>query len=189
FTLRELMDGALDDGVRSWLAAEVAVQPAGVVDGAVVELPGRTTRKATRWSYEEQWWTRLAESTEELGPKEQALAEDWVATLVLDYLSGTILRRNVEQDEAGRLWLVDNRETFLERPEAYAVAQILGRLKRCRRWPAGLRAALGRLDVAELDRRLRPGSYEHWLVYPRALREVGVRRRALASWLEAQATQ
>jgi hypothetical protein len=189
FTLRELLDGAEDDRARRWLTAEVAVQPGGVVDGAVVELPEATQNKATRWSNEEQQWTRLVESAGELTPQEQVLAEDWVSVLVLDYLSGAILRRSVEQDEAGRLWLVDNRETFLERPEAHAVAQLLGRLKRCRRWPAGLREALRRLDAGELDRRMRAGEYERWLVHQRALREVGVRRRALATWLEASVAQ
>lgn len=188
-TLRELLDGAEDEETRRWIGAEAAVKPGGTVSAAVIQLPGLTRTRATRWSNEEQRWTRLAESAEALPPQQQAQAEDWVALLTLDYLAGAILRRSVEEDEAGRLWLLDNQGTFLERPEPYAVDQLLGRLKRCRQWPEGLRGRLERLDEGELERRLRSGEYEAWLVHRRALQEVGVRRRALAAWLAASAAQ
>jgi hypothetical protein len=188
-TLRELLDGAEDEETRRWIGAEAAVKPGGTVSAAEIQLPGATRTRATRWSNEEQRWTRLAESAEALPPEQRAQAEDWVALLTLDYLAGAILRRSVEEDEAGRLWLLDNQGTFLERPEPYAVDQLLGRLKRCRQWPEGLRGRLERLDEGELERRLRSGEYEAWLVHRRALQEVGVRRRALAAWLAASAAQ
>ena len=101
------------------------------------------------------------------------------------HLSAAILRRTVEQDEQGRLWLVSNQGAFLEHPEQFAVDQLLGRLKRCRRWPPGLPGGLERLDEPTLERLLQPGEYEQWLVHRRALREVGIRRRALLTWLVA----
>lgn len=183
FSLKELLESATDEPTRRWLATEPALKPNGTISAALVDLPGTTQSRATRWSQEEQRWNRLIETSGELNPEQKEQARDWVEVQVLDYLSGAILRRAVEQDERGRLWLIDNRETFLEHPEQYAVDQLLGRLKRCRQWPSGLRDALARLSEEEMDRRFRSGDYEQWLVHRRALRELAIRRRALATWL------
>ncbi len=185
-SLRDLLDGAADEATRRQIAREAAVQASGLVSAAAIDAPAGTKTRQTRWSNEEQLWARLAESEGPLPPEQQALAEDWASLQALDYLSANILRRTVEQADDGRLWLVRNEGAFLVHPEQYAVDQILGRLKRIRRYPAGFVDRLDQLDDARVDELLRPGPYERWLVHQRARREVAIRARALASWLRAR---
>lgn len=186
---KDLLENAENEETRRWLATMPALNPDGTISAALVALPGATKSRATRWSQEEQQWSRLIENPEKLTADQQELARDWVEVLVLDYLSAAILRRTVEQDPTGRLWLLDNRGTFVEHPEAYAVDQILGRLKRCQYWPQGLRGALEQLNEAKLRQGLHSGSYDQWLVYRRGLKEISIRRRALLSWLVAHDVQ
>lgn len=186
-SLRELA-GAVG-GVRPQEAeamlASLAVKADGTVTAAVVAVPGATRLRATRWSREEQVWTRLVEGASEPSAAQASEADGWVKVLVLDYLAASILRRTVEQDESGHLWLVDNRVAFVEHPESYALEQQLARLRRVQRWPAGLEA-VGRLDERRLAELLAPGEYDEWLVHRRARGEVAIRARALGSWLRAQ---
>lgn len=183
FSWKLLLEGARDEETRRWLEQELAVKPGGGVSGARVRWPGPTRPRNLRWSQEEQRYNRLAASMEPVPAAQVEEVADWIEVQVLDYLSASILRRTFDQEPGGRIWLLDSQGAFPEHPEAYAVEQQLAKLKRYRRWPGGLARRLTALDERALAGLLQAGGYEQWLVHPRPLRELVVRRRALATWL------
>lgn len=110
--------------------------------------------------------------------------------VVLDYLTGNVLRRTVMLDErTGRLCLDDNGGAFPGYLSPAAQDLLLDRLRPIARFPRDLAAALERLDRPTARRLLQSGGFSQWLVGPRELTDLAERRATLASRLHALSHQ
>jgi hypothetical protein len=188
---------AHEKDLRNYFARHAAVQNDGTVDALVIApsrglgpeawapLGGRDVTIAD--SVEASSWARWVASPEAVAGEDAALARDYVETLVLDYLSGNVLRRVVHLDEAGAaVALTDNGTAFPSKVDPRALDLVLARLRPVVRFPRGLRDALVRLDRNRTRRLLTPGPFASWLVPPRTLVDLDERRKSLLSLIEAR---
>jgi hypothetical protein len=182
--LGELLSAA-DDESRMVLRELVVARPDGRVAAAITRVPPDTTTEEAVYGYERVRWERVARTDADVSPAERANMDGYVAMLVLDYVSGNLFRRTVEEDTRGNLWLLDNRGMFAEHPDPLAVDQTFEKLKRVHAFPKELRESLANVDEDALVSALEAGAYEEWLVQRRPLREMSVRTRAVRSLMDA----
>ncbi|MRG94818.1 hypothetical protein [Polyangium spumosum] len=192
--------GALFAGqkdLRDYLARHAVVQNDGTVD-ALMFAPGRG-EGAEAWrvpagrdvtlehSLEAETWARWAASPEPLLGENSALLADYVETLVLDYLSGNVLRRGLHLDPAGSaIHLTDNRSAFPAKVEPRALDVLLARLRPVARFPRGLERALLALDRERARALFVSGPFETWLLPPRTLVDLDERRKSLLTLIAAR---
>lgn len=153
--------------------------------------PALAARVDARASHEVRTWERWAASPDPAGDERPGLTRDFVEMLVLDYLAANAMRRTVLLDrESGALLLDDNREAFPVLTEQLAVDRLLQRLRPVARFPRGLRDALAAFDRERARDALAPaGSFDGWLVSPRALIELDERRAGLLSLVLARVAE
>jgi hypothetical protein len=186
--------------VQSYLAAHAAIQNDGTVDAVLMAPSGGDESSA--WKelsrremeleemVEARAWSASAMSTEPLPNENKTLVRDYVETLVLDYLSGNVMRRSVLFDETtSTLLLADNDGAFPWK-SAYNVsrgeARLLDRLKPIVRFPRTLRDALLRFDRALMRETFTAGAFDSWLLPPRTLVVLDERRATLLTLIQAR---
>jgi hypothetical protein len=149
-------------------------------------------RRVEAWdSFEVRTWERWAASPEPVDGENARVTRDFVEMLVLDYLVANATRRTLLTSAGGdALVLDDNREAFPVVAERLAVDRLLRRLRPVARFPRGLRDALAAFDRERAGTVLAPpGSFEAWLVSPRALVELDERRAGLLSLVLARVAE
>ncbi|TKD13181.1 hypothetical protein [Polyangium fumosum] len=195
--------GALFAGqrdLRDYLSLHAAVQNDGTVD-ALMFAPGRGDGPGA-WaspaghnvtldhSLEAETWARWAASPDPLPGERTALLADYVETLVLDYLTGHVLRRAVHFDDvAGAIHLTDNAAAFPSKVDPRALDVLLSRLRPVARFPRGLQQALLALDRDHARDLLASGPFETWLVSPRTLVDLDERRKSLLTLISARVAE
>lgn len=188
---------ANDNETRTYLTAHAAIQNDGTVD-ALLMAPSRGDA-STAWrmmsrremvleeAQEARSWANAVSSAEPLPNENKALLRDYVETLVLDYLSGNVLRRSVQFDEgASEIVLADNTGAFPQKSFASGETKLLDRLKPAIRFPKGLRDALVLLDRQRAQRIFMPGKFDTWLLSQRTLMLLDERRATLLTLLESR---
>jgi hypothetical protein len=183
--------------MRAYFQAHAALQNDGTVD-ALVSAPWRGEGQEA-WqppqsreisvvdSHEMRRWERWAASPEPMPGESTALLRDYVEMLVLDYLSGNVLRRSVTvDDEGGALVLADNDTAFPLKVDPRAESRVLGHLRKAVRFPRSLRDALLRLDKNRTRALFLPRGFDTWLVPPRTLIDLDERRAGLLTLIEAR---
>jgi hypothetical protein len=186
-----------DPQLFAFMRAVVVIQNDGTVDSLLsARSPGGldtawqrppTREVAVHSSYELDIWTRWAASPEPFIGESPLLLRDFVELLVLDYLSGNVLRRTVLVDAAGqRLILADNGTAFPPRVDAEALDRVLVRLKQVTRFPKTLRERLERLDRDQMEALFLPGGFDTWILSPRNVMELEERRTTLLTLLDAR---
>lgn len=196
-TTGELGDLLANDAeARAYMTAHAAVLNDGTIDALVV-APSRGDA-TTAWKTmsrrdvvldelpDVRVWTRAVTSPEALPDENKALLRDFVETLVLDYLSGNVSRRNVLFDDASEILLVDNDGAFPAKNFPTGETKLLDRVKPIVRFPRSLRDALVRFDRERARRVLLPGTFESWLLSPRTLMLLDERRSTLLTLVEAR---
>ncbi|WP_437589535.1 hypothetical protein [Sorangium sp. So ce1000] len=132
-------------------------------------------------------WARWARSSSPVRGERAAILRDYLELLVLDYLAGNGLRKEIVIDvNAGALSVEANASAFPLHVKAHELDRQLERLVEAARFPRALRDALARFGPKEAAAALRPGGFEEELVPPRALVELEERRQALLSLIEAK---
>lgn len=135
-------------------------------------------------------WAELAASSAPLGGRTARSVTGYVQLVVLDFLTGNVLRRTVAYDEqSGRLCADDHDGAFPGYLGADGQELLLRRLRRIQRFPAGLDERLAQLDRAAVTGRLQPGRFTDWLVAPRPLLDLMERRTTLRTLLHARVQQ
>lgn len=186
--------------VQSYLAAHASIQNDGTV-AALVMAPS-SGDEASAWNatsrremeleemVEARSWAASAVSTEPLPNENKTLVRDYVEVLVLDYLSGNVMRRDVLFDETTSTLLLANNDGAFPWKSAYNVsrgeARLLDRLKPIVRFPRTLRDALLRFDRARAKEILTSGAFESWLLAPRMLVTLDERRATLLTLVQAR---
>jgi len=186
--------------VQAYLTAHAAMQNDGTV-AAVVMAPS-SGDESSAWKelsrremeleemVEARAWAASATSVEPLPNENKTLVRDYVEALVLDYLSGNVMRRSVLFDETtSTLLLADNDGAFPWK-SAYNVsrgeARLLDRLKPILRFPRTLRDALLRFDRTRMGEIFTAGAFESWLLPPRTLVILDERRATLLTLIQAR---
>jgi hypothetical protein len=193
--LGTLLEGQPD--LQAYFKAHTAVQNDGTVDALVTapsrgEGPGAWQAASGRAisvldSHELRRWERWAASPEPVDGESTELLRDYVEMLVLDYLSGNVLRRTVTVDDAGpALLLTDNDTAFPLKVDPRAEARTLKHLRAVVRFPRSLREALLRLDRPRARALFLPEGFDTWIVPPRTLIDVDERRAGLLTLIEAR---
>ncbi|WP_437675593.1 hypothetical protein [Sorangium sp. So ce131] len=132
-------------------------------------------------------WARWARSASPARGERASILRDYLEVLVLDYLAGNGLRKEIVLDvSAGALILEANASAFPLQVKAHALDRQLDRLVEAARFPRALRDALARFGPDEAAAALRPRGFEGELVPPRALVELEERRQALLSLIAAK---
>jgi hypothetical protein len=176
----------LNDGTVTALL----VAPAPVALGAAWD-PASARRVEARDSFEVRTWERWAASPEPVDGENPRVTRDFVEMLVLDYLAANATRRTLLVAPRGdALVLDDNRGAFPAAEPRLAVDRLLRRLRPVARFPGSLRDALAAFDRERArDVLAPPGSFEAWLVSPRALIELDERRAGLLSLILARVAE
>jgi len=188
---------AAQKDLRDYFALHAVVQNDGTID-ALLMAPSRGDG-AEAWaplggrdvtidgSLEGKTWAQKVASIDPLPEEPPGLLRDYVETLVLDYLSGNVLRRSVHYDEArGALHLTSNEAAFPQKVDPRALDKLLSRLRPVMRFPRGLRDALVRLDRTRARALFADGPFASWLVSPRTLIDLDERRQSLLTLLDAR---
>ncbi|CAN98859.1 putative secreted protein [Sorangium cellulosum So ce56] len=179
------------------LLRRLAVMNDGTVDALVLApAPGppgprwlSPRRRSVRFddAPELDVWARWARSPSPVRGERTVILRDYLEVLVLDYLAGNGLRKEIVIDvHAGALSLEANASAFPLHVKAHELDRQLERLVEAARFPRALRDALARFGPEEAAAALRPGGIEEELVPPRALVELEERRQALLSLIAAK---
>ncbi|AUX48613.1 hypothetical protein SOCE26_101520 [Sorangium cellulosum] len=132
-------------------------------------------------------WARWARSPSPARGERASILRDYLEVLVLDYLAGNGLRKEIVLDvSAGALSLEANASAFPPHVKVHALDRQLDRLAAAARFPRALRDALARFGPEEAAAALRPRGFEGELVPPRALVELEERRQTLLSLIGAK---
>lgn len=188
---------ANDNETRTYLTAHASIQNDGTVD-ALLMAPSRGDA-STAWRMmsrreivleeapEARSWANAVSSAEPLPNENKALLRDYVETIVLDYLSGNVLRRSVQFDEgASEIVLAENGGAFPQKSFASGETRLLDRVKPVMRFPKTLRDALVQLDRQRCLRIFMPGKFDSWLLSQRTLMLLEERRATLLTLLESR---
>lgn len=184
--------------VRGYMAAHAAIQNDGTVD-ALLMAPSRGDA-LTAWNVvprhdivldealEVRAWAHAVSSVEPAANENKSLLRDYVEALVLDYLSGNIMRRTLVLDDAGtELLAIDNEGAFSPSKNfANAEAQLLERLKPVVRFPRSLLDALTKLDRVRAREVFQQGTFDSWLLSPRTLMLLEERRSTLMTLIASR---
>ncbi|UQA61092.1 hypothetical protein [Polyangium aurulentum] len=193
--LGAMLEGQPD--LQAYFKAHTAVQNDGTVDALVTapfrgDGPGAWKSTLGREisvldSHELKRWERWAASPDPAPDESPELLRDYVEMLVLDYLSGNVLRRSVTvDDEGGALLLTDNDTAFPLKVDPRAEARILKHLRAVMRFPRSLREVLLRLDRPRARALFLPEGFDTWIVPPRTLIDLDERRAGLLTLIEAR---
>lgn len=170
-------DGAVSALVRA-LSIEETGSPWAPPSGREISVPSAT---------EPLTWVSWAEADPPNLAEDKGIVRSYIEMLALDYLSGNVLRQRAWLDEdAHTLVLFDNATAFAARPDKDVQARVLRTLRAFPRFPRGLYDALVRFDREAAARVFEPGPFETWLLPPRTLVDLGERRAALVSLIEAR---
>jgi hypothetical protein len=183
--------------LRDYFNAHAAVQNDGTVDALVMAPSRGEGASAFRLpkgrelsldsSIEAKTWAQAVASLEPNRAENTELLRDYVEALVLDYLSGNVLRRVAFLDEqASALHLTSNDSAFPSKVDPRALDLLLARLRPVKRFPRGLRAALSKLNRAAARELLAPTAFTDWLVSPRTLVDLDERRKSVLTLVEAR---
>jgi len=168
------------------IRTRAAIQNDGTVDAVLRPRLPAGGREVSLDGYEAVTWGRWAASAAPVAGEDRALLRAYIETLVLDYLSGNVLRRGVWLDAGGVLRLIESPLAFPLHTDAGALDRTLRQLREVARFPRGLGAALRKLDRAGARAVFCPGEFETWLLPPRSLVELDERRAGLLTLIEAR---
>jgi hypothetical protein len=192
---------ANDADVRGYMSAHAAIQNDGTIDALVMApSPGDAS---TAWNVvarhdivldealEARAWARAVASIEPVPGENKSLLRDYVEALVLDYLSGNIMRRSLVIDDAGtELLAIENDTAFSPSKNfANAEAELLERLKPVVRFPRSLFDALTKFDRVRTRAIFLPHSFDTWLLSPRTLMLLDERRSTLMTLIASRITE
>ena len=192
---------ANDADVRDYMSAHAAIQNDGTID-ALLMAPSRGDA-STAWKViprhdvvldevlEARAWAHAVASIEPVPNENKSLLRDYVEALVLDYLSGNIMRRTLVLDDAGtELLAVDNDTAFSPSKNfANAEAKLLERLKPIVRFPRSLLDALTKFDRVRAREVFLPGTFDTWLLSPRTLMLLDERRSTLMTLVASRVSE
>lgn len=190
-----------DGDVRSYMSAHAAIQNDGTIDALII-APSRGDA-STAWKMiprhdvvldeviEARAWAHAVASIEPVPNENKSLLRDYVEALVLDYLSGNIMRRTFVLDDARtELLAVDNDTAFSPSKNfANAEAELLERLKPIVRFPRSLLDALTKLDRVRAREVFLAGTFDTWLLSPRTLMLLDERRSTLMTLVASRITE
>jgi hypothetical protein len=171
------------------LVGEARVLNDGTVDALVTDVaPGAAGLVAvdTEHAREVATWEVWARSPEPLPTERTGLLRDYVEMLVLDYLSGNVVRRQALLRDGEALVLADNASSFTPHADPGVLDRMLRKLRGVERFPRGLRDALAAFDRDRAAAVFAEGGFETWLVAPRVRIELDERRAALLTLIEAK---
>jgi hypothetical protein len=170
-------DGSVEAALSA-LSSEAAGSPWQTPDGRELALVGAP--EAGLWS---RWLKARSAAPDEVPGLVRAYAE----MRALDYLAGNVLRRTAWLAEASRtLVLTDNQTAFGAQPDRASMSRALDELRSFARFPRALRDGLLALDADRATALFNAGEFDDWLLAPRVLVELGERRAALLSLIEAR---
>jgi hypothetical protein len=130
-------------------------------------------------------WDRWASSPTPAQGEDAGLLRDYVEMIALDYLAADDARRSAVVTPRA-IVLVDNASAFPPHPDARMLDRLLRRLRAAERFPRGFYAALHAFDKARAEATFASGSFETWILTPRARVELDERRAALLTLLSAK---
>jgi hypothetical protein len=189
-----------DPNVQAYLAAHAVIQNDGTIDTLVMAPScGDDSQAWKEFSRRElvldeapevRAWAAAVASAEALPGENKTALRDYVEVLVLDYLTGNVMRRSVLFDEAtSTLQLADNDGAFPMKSAfnlARGETRLLDRLKPVLRFPRSLRDALTRFDRVQAQKVFLAGTFDEWLLSPRTLMILDERRATLLTLLHAR---
>lgn len=184
-----LAAAASDPATLAHVKREARVLNDGAVTVRTTELPG-AAREVPVHGAEVAKLAAWAEGREPLAPGDELPTAAWVTAMVLDYVSGNVMRRSIHLDVEGRrLSLVDNGGAFFEHPTPSSLAPLLDRLRKVSRFPRSLASGLAAFDRARAESIWHDGAYGDWLVASRPLAECVERARAVETLVEARVAE